>query len=256
LRPFSEAEANAVAEYLRKGGNALLALDPVIERDEVQATGLEEMAREFGVRIDPTLVIETNPEQLPGPNALEFLVTAFADHATTRPLVGAARVLVAMARGVDALEGGGAEILFRSSPESYAETNIAQIQNGTEPQRDSSDMAGPISLAVAVRVGGADPNDPNGEKKTGGRLIVVGDSDWIQQELIELPVFANDFLASAFTGWLAERQALIAVPAKKAKVGYITFTQDDALAVMFRVVIMLPGAAMLFGVAVWLNRRS
>lgn len=253
MQPFSEAEANAIAAYLHKGGNALLALDPVIERDEVQPTGLEEMARELGVRIDQTLVIETDPGHLPGQNALEFLVTAFGEHATTRPLIGAGRVLFAMARGVDAAEVGGAEIVLRSSPESYAETNVAQLQTGTAPERDSSDMGGPISLAVAVRVGDADANP---EKKTGGRLMVMGDSDWIQQELLEVPVFANDFLASAFTGWLAERPALIAVPAKKAKVGYITFTQEDVWSVMFRVVIMLPGAALLFGVAVWLNRRA
>jgi hypothetical protein len=253
LRPFSDAEASALGDYLHKGGNALLALDPVVEHDEVQATGLEEMARELGVRIDPTLVIETNPEQLPGQNALEFLVTAFGEHATTRPLIGAGRVLLAMARGVDAAEVGGGEILMRSSAESYAETNVAQLQGDADPQRDSSDMGGPISLAVAVRVG---ESEANPDKQTGGRLIVIGDSDWMQKEVLEVPVFANDFLASAFTGWLAERPALIAVPPKKAKVGYITFTQDDVWSVMFRVVIMLPGAAFLFGVAVWLNRRA
>lgn len=256
LRPFSEGEAAALNDYLHKGGNALLALDPVVERDEVQPTGLEETMRELGVRIDPTLVIETNPEHLVTQNALEFIVTAFGDHPTTRPMVGGDRVLFAMARGVDATDAGGADILLRSSPESYGETNIAQIQTGSAPTRDSSDMGGPISLAVATRVGAAEADDAAADKKPGGRLIVMGDSDWIQQEVMDVPVFSNDYLAGAVTGWLAERPALIAIPPKKAKVGYITFTQDDVMSVMFRVVIMLPGAAMLFGVAVWLNRRA
>lgn len=261
LGRFTEGESAALVDYLRKGGNALLALDPVIERDEIQATGLEESMRELGVRIDQTLVVETNPAQLVTQNALEFVVTAFGSHTTTTPMVDRGKVLLAMARGVDATEAGGADIVMRTSVEAYGETNIGQVQTGTEPARDSSDMAGPISLAVATRVSSAqdiaaDPEGDASAKKTGGRLIVIGDSDWLQQEVLEIPVFDNDYLAGAFTGWLAERPAMIALPPKKAKVGYISFTQDDVMSVMFRVVILLPGAAFLFGVAVWLNRRA
>ena len=34
------------------------------------------------------------------------------------------------------------------------------------------------------------------------------------------------------------------------------FTQDDLTALLFRVVVLLPGAVLLFGIAVWFNRRA
>ena len=43
---------------------------------------------------------------------------------------------------------------------------------------------------------------------------------------------------------------------KKVKDGSIVFTQDDLAALLFRVVVLLPGAMLLFGVAVWFNRRA
>ena len=92
--------------------------------------------------------------------------------------------------------------------------------------------------------------------KPGGRLIVVGDSDFLQPALLEASELANFHLASAWTGWLTQREALIEIPPKKVKGGSIVFTQDDLRALLFRVAVLLPGAALLFGFAVWFNRRA
>jgi hypothetical protein len=102
-----------------------------------------------------------------------------------------------------------------------------------------------------VQVRGADA-----AAKPGGRLIVTGDSDFLQAAALESPELANFHLASSFTGWLTEREALIEIPPKKVKGGTIMFTQEDLTALLFRVGVLLPGAALLLGVAVWFNRRS
>jgi len=87
-------------------------------------------------------------------------------------------------------------------------------------------------------------------------MIVVGDADFLAMPLIEAPALANFHLASAWVGWLTQREALIEIPPKKVKGGAVTFTQDDLGALLFRVAVLLPGAALLLGIAVWLNRRS
>ena len=250
---FNKDEAAMLAGYLRGGGNLLVALDPVIERDGIKPSGLEEMARELGVIIDRTLVIELDRERLLAPNPAEFLITDFGEHPTTSALTGAGRVYLGLVRSVRPVEGGVAVSLLWSSEQSFAESDISQIQPGTEPARDEHDLAGPVSLAVAAQAGGS---EAPAEEKPGGRLIVVGDSDLFEGPLLGSPELTNIHLASAWIGWLVEREALIAVPPKKAARGSVTFTQGDLGGIFFRVLVLLPLLVLIVGVAVWLNRRS
>jgi hypothetical protein len=252
-RAFSESEAKLILDYVRGGGNAWIALDPVIEHDEILPTGFEDQLKSVGVRIDRSLAIELDPEHLLSPNTVEFVVTEFGDHVTTRALKDRARIVAGMARSLSVVQQSeNIEVLFRTSDKAFGATDISQVlSGGKEPVRGPNDIAGPLDLGLAVQVRGADS-----AQKPGGRLIVTGDSDFLQAAALESPELANFHLASAFTGWLTEREALIEIPPKKVKGGAIMFTQEDLTALLFRVGVLLPGAALLLGVAVWFNRRS
>jgi hypothetical protein len=255
-RAFSEAEAKLVLDYVRGGGNALLALDPVIEADAIQPTGFESALQAVGVKVDSSLVVELNPERLLSPSPVEFLVTGFGDHETTRGLQDRARVLVGIARSLSVAEHSDRiEVLLRSSERAFGAVDVANVMaSEKEPAKGAGDLAGPLDLALAVRLT-AEP-DAAGETKRGSRLIVVGDSDFVTPALLEAPELANFHLASAWTGFLTERAALIEIPPKKVKGGNIVFTQDDLMGLVFRLCILLPGAVLILGVAVWFKRRS
>jgi hypothetical protein len=253
LRPFSEQEAKLLLEYVRGGGNLMLALDPVIERDQIASTGFEGPLRDFGVRVDPALALELDKERLLTRNVAEFVVTEFGDHATTRPLQHSARVFLSLARSITPIgDGAQAEILLRGSEKSFGKTNIAEITPDTEPVRGAADITGPVSLAVASEQ--QKSGDKN--KSRGGRLIVIGDSDFMTDALLQTAELANFHMASAFVGWVSQRPALIDIPPKKIKAGNIVFSQDDLWALFFRVAVLLPAAALVLGIAVWLNRRA
>jgi hypothetical protein len=139
---------------------------------------------------------------------------------------------------------------MRTSPKSFAATDIARVLAGQgAPVQAPGDVNGPVDLALAYRTG--EPDDAKG-----GRMILIGDSDFLQGPLLEAPELANFHLMSAFIGHLTERKALVEIPAKKVKGGTIMFTQEDLGALLFRVGVLIPGAAFLLGLAVWLNRRS
>ena len=256
VRAFGEAEVKLLMDYARGGGNLLLLLDPVLEHDQINSSGFEGALRDVGIRLDPAIVLELSPERLLTNNAAEFAVTEFGDHVTTRPLQRAARVFVRLARPVTPIaEDGGVDILMRTSDKAFGKTSIAEITPDSEPKRGPSDVEGPVTLAVATRLGARDAKDA-GDTKPGGRLIVVGDSDFMQGPLLESPELANFHTASAFVGWLAERPALIDIPPKKIRSGNIVFSQEDLWALFFRVAVLVPLAALVLGVGVWLNRRS
>jgi len=254
LRPFSEPEAKLLFDYVRAGGNVLFSLDPVIERDQIASTGFETQLRELGIRLDAALVLELSKERLLTRNVAEFVVTEFGDHTTTRALQHAARVFVTLARAVTPVgEGGDVEILLRASEQSFGKTDISKVSADTEPARGPGDIEGPVSLAVATQV-----KAPGDAVRThgGGRVVVIGDSDFMTDALLQTPELANFHLASALIGWVSQRPALIEIPPKKIKSGNIVFSQDDLWALFFRVAVLMPAAALILGVAVWLNRRS
>ncbi|HEX4355721.1 MAG TPA: Gldg family protein, partial [Polyangiales bacterium] len=253
LQAFSEVEAKLLIDYVRGGGNLLLALDPVLENDQVKPTGFEAALRDLGIRLDSALVLELNPEHLLTRNAAEFLVTEFGDHPTTRSFQHAARVFMSLARSITPIaKDGGIDILMRTSDKGFGKTAINEVSADAEPKPGPSDIAGPVTVAVATQL-----NKTAGESpKPGGRLIVVGDSDFMQGPLLDAPELANFHLASAFVGWLSERPALIEIPPKKIRSGNIVFSQEDLWSVFFRVAVLVPAAALILGIAVWLNRRA
>lgn len=256
-RPLSESEAALLDSYLASGGNLMLALDPVIEHDAIQPTGFEGMLSKHGVRLDPSLVVETDERRLISPNAVQFVVTEFNDHTTTRPFVGAGRVVMVLARSVSPT-GDNHDVtpLLRTSDQAYGETDLTQISADSEPARGPGDLSGPLNLAVALRVFPKDAGEDLMERKPGGRLLVVGDADFMQPGLLQTPELENYDIVHAFLAWLTEREALIAIPPKKVKGGELILSQEDLSAIFFRVAILLPGAALLCGVGVWLGRRS
>jgi ABC-2 type transport system permease protein len=248
---FAEAEAKVIVDYVKGGGRALLALDPVIENDVVQPTGFEGPLETLSVRLDRSLALELNDEHLISPSPVAFLITEFGDHRATRLFRGGARVIVTLARSLSVLEASDKiEVLMRASPQSFAVTDIARVKSNEVPTQSPGDIPGPVDIALAVRTGGDDAT------KKDGRLIVIGDSDFLHSQFIDAPELQNFHLMSAFIGHLTEREALIEIPAKKVKGGMIVFTQEDLSNVVFRVGVLIPGAALLLGIAVWLNRRA
>ena len=94
------------------------------------------------------------------------------------------------------------------------------------------------------------------EGPTPGRLLVVGDSDWMSPELLDNPQLSNiDFLSSS-AGWLTQREALINIAPRKTNARAVIMSDADLQNLLFRVVVLLPLAAFIAGFGVWWSRRS
>jgi len=253
-RPFGEEEAARLRSYLEGGGNALLALDPVLEGGRVAPTGLEALLGGLGIRVDQNLVLELDPAQLvpPGNPPGPFIVTHFGEHPTTTILRDRGEVVVAMVRSVRPTDGSRAETILETSETAWGEGDVAALEGGQEPEQDPSEVAGPVSLGVASRVG---PPLEEGETPRGGRLIVVGDADWLLAAPLRHPRLSNLDLGLSFTGWLTEREALISIPAKKVDAQPMLITEDDLGSLLVRLLLMAL-SPFLLGVASWWSRRS
>jgi hypothetical protein len=164
-----------------------------------------------------------------------------------------------VARPVRPIDAERATTLFSTSEQSFAETNIAALVESHEPNRDDDDLGGPVSLAVATRVepdGPADDEASPDPNMRGGRVVVVGDAEFLRGEALSSLEFSNLELASSIAGWLTSREALITIPPRRGQSHPVQLTSDDALNLAFRVIVLMPLAVVFIGFAVWWNRRS
>lgn len=258
-RRFSADEVAVVDRYLVSGGNVLLAFDPVLKKEALTPTGFEASLEQRGILVGENLVIENDTaQQLPGNPGDLFLVTNLGTHRlvdTIRKRGGG--ILFAVARSVDAADGGSSEVLFRTSLSAVAETDLARAIDPNANGGPTAPSAVPLGVAweyVPPLDDELKPVETDGP--TPGRLLVLGDTDWMAPELLDNPQLSNiDFLSST-AGWLTQREALINIAPRKTNARAVIMSDADLQNLLFRVVVLLPLAAFIAGFGVWWSRRS
>ena len=258
-RLFSAEEVAIVDRYLVSGGNVLLAFDPVLKKQALTPTGFEATLEERGILVGDDLVIENDTaQQLPGNPGDLFLVTNLGTHRlvdTIRKRGGG--MLLAVARSVDVADGSDTEVLFRTSPSAVAESDIARALNPDAKGEATPPSAVPLAVAWEyVAPLGDDLKPVKTEGPTPGRLLVIGDSDWLSAELLENPQLSNIDFVSSTAGWLTQREALINIAPRKTNARAVIMSDADLQNLLFRVVVLLPLAAFIAGFGVWWSRRS
>ncbi len=260
-RPWEERDARRLVAWAREGGNLLLALDPVFAREAIQPTGFEEPLQDLGVAVDRDVVLEMDPRLLlrRDPSDL-FRVVAFEDHPTTASaLTRRGGLAVNLVRSVRAEEGADVVSLFATSESAFGETDLGGLVADADLLAGPEDRPGPLSLAVAFEAPPLPSRAPSArqdEAPRRGRVVVVGDSDWLTPELLQEPAFANaDFFLSV-TGWLTERAELLEIAPRRSNLQAVVMSEADVSGVAWRIFAFLPGAIFLLGFAVWWSRRQ
>ena len=123
--------------------------------------------------------------------------------------------------------------------------------NKPEATFDPEDLQGPLPLAVAatreLRAGTDDAAELT------ARLVVVGTSNFAIDAY-----FANQGNGNLFlnmVSWLAQDEDLISIRPKQAEDRRILLSQSQLSAVRLVSMFLIPGAALVAGVLVYLNRR-
>lgn len=260
VQAFDSDEANLVRDYVRGGGNLLALLEPELDRDSIRPTGLEDVLRDLGVRVDRALVLELDEGHLvptrPHPVG-PIIEDTYGDHVATRRLATTRQpVVLASVRAVRPIDPARATALLSTSEAAYAETDIAALVRSEEQRQTADDIAGPVSIAVATTVEPVGPEADDEEERAGGRVVVVGDVDAIGGDWLADTRFANQFFFTALVGWLTERDALVEIPPRNQEAQPLRITESDAYSIGIRVVLLLPLAAILLGLGVWWSRRT
>lgn len=99
-------------------------------------------------------------------------------------------------------------VIVRTLPYCWAETNVRGVTEGVRPTKDPQEMSGSVGVAAAVTLQTEIPIGDSGQMKA-ARAVVVGDTDFIKGDALVLGGHLN-FIMNSFA-WLTEREQLIAM---------------------------------------------
>lgn len=252
-RVFDEAIATKLGAYVRAGGHLLVAVDPILRDDgTLLPTGLEGVLSGFGIDVGRDIVVERATDHQLGAGPIEVILEGdFQPHPITRALAAQqSMVALQLARSVGVRAGSSAKVLLRASGESYGEAQVASLQGGGALEPGEGDTPGPVGL-VAAWSSSEDENDVRA-----GRVVVMGDTDVFQTEILAEPRFGNFDLLSGVTGWLTARPQMITIAPRRVRAQSFVGTAGDVVSVFVRVVLLVPFAFALLGFSVWWSRRA
>jgi hypothetical protein len=248
---LSSNELFQVQTYLRHGNARLLALLNTSE-------GLEPVLTNWGVVLPDAHVIESDKRFLIGDGA--FLVHPFdAGGASVHPIM---RALVREGLTIEMVTPRPIVAFKTTSRDPGAPTLTAVAMTST------NGIPWPGERALAVTNGGPLPPPPytliaaieqgviNGHDGT--RIVVAGDADFLDDQMIDSAAGANHYFASQTLDWLLQRpEALVGLigprPINEHEL-FMTQLQTTQLRWLF--LVAMPGSVLFLGALVWLRRRS
>ncbi len=246
----------SIENYLEKGGRALFMIDPKTD------SGLENIAKKYGVKMEKTIVLDPTLRLYENdPLGLIPISQEFSNHPITDkqkqsvvfPMIQSLEIEQSAAPGVKI------EPICKSSPYSWAETDLETLLNQGKAIQDEKDLKGPKILAVAaskyIEVDQPQNDDLNpADSKKQTRVVIVGDSDFATnaffQYLFNGPIFLN------MVHWLSGEEYLMAIPPKSYKPANVHLSGKERQVLFIASVFLIPQIIIMFGIGAIIRRQG
>jgi ABC-2 type transport system permease protein len=233
--PVSEQKVNEIENFISQGGGALILVDKhqislETPTTNLVTTGLEEFLQKQGIGVDEGLVMDygSNSPISMGPQGLFNVVRPY-------PLwpIGLKGSLHATTRDLNGLSAGWATaITIADSVKNIERLWITTEAGGIQPPNSlimpdallQPDPDGFQTVTLAVAIGGGEAESATNDVQE-GRIIVVGDVDFLEESFIQVSP-DNLIFAENAIDWLAQDEALIAIRSKTRTPPPIIFTSD------------------------------
>jgi ABC-type uncharacterized transport system involved in gliding motility auxiliary subunit len=246
--PLSAAEAKSIEEWVQAGGSLLVCSEPRLPGDGPERTGdtgLESALAAWGMKAMNNIIFDEVMRRALG-DATFPISERFAMHEITREL--RLPLVLGTARSLSLVEdndlGAQASVLASTSEAAWGESRLEADSYSPDPE----DGLGPVILALAAELPSED------EAKKPGRVVLVGDRDWLSDGLIA--EFGNLDFATRAIGHLARRDELIQIPPLGITSGTLDMTFLQELLSILTAVLLVPGSLLLGAGVLWGWRKN
>jgi len=248
-----QKEIEMIADYLQKGGRVIFMFDPF------PLPRLEQYVRTLGVDLPHDIIIDTESKLFELDEITPLIFPDKRHPITERANEG---FVFPFCRPAIPLKDHAADfaigIFAFSGPRSWAERNTQSVYDGKYRYDKDTDMSGPVPVAVTVERASQpqpDTRQPDGKPRKTMRLAVIGDSDFVTNNYLN--VLGNKDLFLNTINWLAERQELVSIRPKSesATVSMLFLTENENRLVLWSAVIIEPVLILAIGIGVVIWRR-
>lgn len=248
-RPYLEHELEAIEAFLRGGGRGLFLVAPQ-ESGELAA-----FLAPWGVKLGNDVVVDQVVRLFQGPAlGLAPLVEAYdTAHEITRELQG--RTLFPMTRSVSADSAGKpglkASEVVKTSPSSWAETDLTGLFDEQRATLDETDRKGPVPIAVAVD---ANLKEMGEESDKTARVVVFGSVEFADNQNLDGTFFNRDLFLNS-VGWLVGQSDLLSIRPRAVRASRVDFSEQEGTVIFYLSVLVLPELLLIAGLVVWWRRE-
>jgi hypothetical protein len=258
-RDIPEPERAALTKYADDGGRLILLAN--VEYREAES--IKELAKHFNITVGSDLILDEQLRLLAGPQiGVQFFARSFGAHPISSSLAQSDPPLFTFASSVTAPRAESSEAtyteLVKSGSSSWAEKSIDAIFSSDTPaaSRDASDIAGPVSLAVAyekkLQKGAEASTEKEDRFEKVSRVVVFGDATWLQNG--NLGVYGNRDLFLNSVNWVLGEEGGVAIGPRAMRASVALFPAAD-----FNMILALsfvgPELILLLGLFVWWRRK-
>ena len=244
---LSTEDADKLRAWLAGGGGMVVLQDVITTGNALP--NLAGLLKTYGVEVQNVVVVEGDQNKVAAQNPL-FVIPTLEYHDILSPLrANNYDVVLIGAQAVQTLDLKKKtlkiEPLLTSSAKSYGKRDIA---NAKSVQKESGDLVGPFTLAVAI----TDPAPDPGKQAT--KLVVIGDVKFLQSGLPAQVPGNGDFFMNTL-GWLKGQKESLTIRPKSMQQMRLSISGLWSLILSGIVVIVLPLLILGAGFVVWMRRR-
>ena len=246
---YTQPAVDAIKTYVEGGGRALFLIDPPIKLAREENSGspaIANVVQSWGVTINKDLALDTSGiGQIFGLGPEVPLVTTYESQPIVRDLKEVATAFpLSRTLEVKSPGKGTAEKLFTTSANSYATTRLNSAEIRIDPKTDKK---GPLTLAAAGTY------NSSGDKSKEGRFVVVGSSNWVDNNILRFN--GNRDLFLNMMNWLSSDEDLISIRPKDPEDRRLNLSSRQMSVLFYSSMVFLPLIVVASGFAVWWRRR-
>ncbi len=247
---YLQPSVDAVKKYVETGGRLLIALDPPLKlktEDVATNDALVSVLAGWGVTAEKDLVIDPSPvNQALGFSAAVVLIQKYESQPIVREMRSSPTAFpLARSLSIKTGDKSTVEKLFDTSEDAFATYNLAAAEVNPD---DKNNKKGPLTLGAAISYNTGQPN-------VTGRVVAIGSSSWLQNNILGVRTFANRDLFLNMMNWLSSDEDLISIRPKEPENRPIMMTGRQVSLLWYTSLLALPLLIIAAGLSVWWRRR-
>lgn len=251
-RAFFDPEVKAITEFLDHGGRALFALDFSM-RGPDSSQEVAAILEEWGIGTKKLMILDPLSRLLSIDASVPVIGIFNEAQPITRDFTKDSRIscFFPFSRPLFAngkVEGLSVEWLAKSSPNSWAESDIASLTKGVKFD-EGKDLKGPLEVAFTSK---GKKKDSQAVRET--RVVAFGSALFGTNNYSRYGNNVDLFVNSV--AWLLEEENMISIRAKEDAAGRIELSQQTGELIRWIVVWIAPLLILISGIVIWVRRKK